>query len=266
MKRKSAIRSPDARSETIGLPTCRVEVSRLGRGRPVLVLHGEEGYELSLPFVDDLAKRREVFAPRMPGFGKSPMPEFVRSVDDVSYIWLDLLDRYDLTELDVIGFSVGGWLAAEMATKNGARFRRLILAGALGVKFGGAYNRDIADIYFHSVEEVRAMRFHDTGKDPHSFGMSKREALAVARQREAIARLCWDPYFHNPSLRRRLHRIDVPTLVVWGAQDRMTPLRYGRAYARSIPGARFVSVPRAGHFPHVEQPQRFAGVIDGFLA
>ena len=143
-----------------------------------------------------------------------------------------------------------------------------MLAGAVGVKFGGAYDRDIEDIYFYNTTRVREILFDDPLKDPHVdlSGLSKKAALSVARQRETIVKLCWDPYFHNPSLLHRLNRITCPSLVVWGTKDGMTEPKYGRAYARRIPDAQFVGIPRAGHFPHIEQPELFWRALDRFLA
>ncbi len=255
------------RSDILNIEGVRIDVERRGKGRPLLLLHGEDGFEANLPLLDDLARNFEVVAPRMPGFGKSMAPESLRSIDDVSYVWLDLLDRLDLKSVTVLGFSAGGWLALEMATKNTSRIARMVLAGSVGVKFGGAYDRDIEDIYFHNAKAVRAMRFHDPEKDPHLdlTTLSKREAMGLARSREAIAKLCWEPYFHNPSLRHRLHRADVPVQVVWGAKDGMTAPKYGRALAKSLPTGRFGSIPKAGHFPHIEQPERFAAVLKNFL-
>ena len=174
----------------------------------------------------------------------------------MAYIYLDLIERYDLREIALVGCSLGGWIAAEMATKTCERLSRLILVDALGVKFGGAYDRDIEDIYFLSFDKVKAIRFADPRRDPldDMTVLGEDEAMQVARHRETTARLCWDPYFHNPALKRRLHRISVPTLVLWGEEDRFVRPEYGRAYAERIPDARFVSIAGAGHYPHIEQP------------
>ena len=255
-------------TEILRLQQARIEVRRLGKGPPLLLLHGEDGHETNLPLIEQLSARYEVFLPHMPGFGKSTLPESIRNIDDISYLWLDLLDHYGLNNVTVVGFSVGAWLALEMASKNSLRIKQLVLAGAVGVKFGGAYDRDIEDIYFHPADRVRAMRFHDPAKDPHAdmTGLTKPQALGVARQREAITKLCWDPYLHNPALRRRLNRVTPRTLVVWGAKDGMTPPKYGRALARTLPYAAFVSIPRAGHLPHIEQPELFGQALDAFLS
>lgn len=265
--RKMPARSK-SKTDILKFQKARIEVERLGKGPPLLLLHGEDGYELDSDLIGRLSSRYEVFLPRMPGFGKSTLPDTVRCIDDIAYLWLDLIDFYKLKNVTVLGFSVGAWLALEIATKNSERLGKLALAGSVGVKFGGSYDRDIADIYFPAADRVRAMRFHDPGKDPQAdmTGYTKTQALAVARRREAIARLCWEPYMHNPALRQRLNRVSPPTLVVWGAKDGVTPPKYGRALARSLPNAAFVSIARAAHFPHIEQPVRFFDALDGFLS
>lgn len=253
--------------EFIKLQEAKVEVQRRGKsGKPLLLLHSEDNYETTQPFVDELAKKYRVFMPRMPGFGRSTLPDSVMKIDDMSYIYLDLLDHYKLTDVNVIGFSVGGWLAAEMATKNCARLSKLVLVNPLGVKLGGKYDRDIEDIYYRPFDYVKKLKFHDPDKDPRVLTeMSDREAYLLARHRESTARMCWNPYFHNPSLKYRLNRITAKTLMIWGANDGLTKTSYGRAYAKRIPGSKFVTIPKAGHFPHIEQPDTFMKEVRGFL-
>lgn len=269
-RRKPAARRPAAaprkRQTTVALQEAKIAVERRGRGKPLLLLMGEEAYEPELPLVDQLARRFEVIIPWPPGYGKSTLPESIRNMEDISYLWLDLLDRLDLKNVTVLGCSVGGWIAAEMATKNTARIGRLVLVDPLGVKVGGPFDRDIADIYYNSFDKVAAMKFADPSKDPrHLPSLSVEAARQVARHREVTAKLCWQPYFHNPSLKHRLNRIDVPTLLVWGAKDGIVTPAYGRAYAKRIRKAKFVPIPKAGHLPHVEQPDAFMRAVSGFL-
>ena len=253
--------------ETVELPAARIEVERVGSGPPLVLLQSAEAYEAGLDLVDRLARDREVFLPWAPGYGGSPLPETVRTIDDVAYIYLDLIEHYDLRDIVLLGCSLGGWIAAEMATKTCERLSRLILVDALGAKFGGAYDRDIEDIYFLSFDKVKAIRFADPRRDPldDMTVLGEDEAMQVARHRETTARLCWDPYFHNPALKSRLHRISVPTLVLWGEEDRFVRPEYGRAYAERIPDSRFVSIAGAGHYPHIEQPDAAMSAVSGFL-
>ena len=266
-------RRPKAKSgatrwrETVKLQEARIEVERRGKGAPLMLLQSEEAYEANLPLVDELAKRREVIIPWAPGYGRSTLPDSVACIDDISYLYLDLLDHFALTGVSVIGFSVGGWIAAEIATKNCARLDRLVLVDPVGAKFGGPFDRDIADIYYLPADEVTRLKFHDTALDPLAdmSALTRKQAIAVARHRETTARLCWEPYFHNPSLKNRLNRIQIETLVVWGAKDGFVRPKYGRAFARRIPGATFVTIPKAGHYPHIEQADVFLETVREFL-
>ena len=255
------------RRERIALPGAEIEVERTGSGPPLVLLQSAETYEAGLDLVGRLAESREVFLPWAPGYGASPLPDTVRDIDDVAYIYLDLIAHYDLRDAVLIGCSLGGWIAAEMATKTCERLSKLVLVDPLGAKFGGPYDRDIADIYFLPFDKVKAIKFADPRLDPldDMTRLSEDEAMQVARHRETTARLCWEPYFHNPALKHRLHRIAVATLVLWGEQDGFVDPRYGRAYAGRIPGARFVSIGHAGHYPHIEQPDAFMDAVSSFL-
>ena len=253
--------------ETVELPGAQIEVERVGGGPPLVLLQSAETYEAGLDLVDRLAGTREVFLPWAPGYGGSPLPETVRTIDDVAYIYLDLIEHYDLRGAVLVGCSLGGWIAAEMATKTCERLSSLVLVDPLGAKFGGAYDRDIEDIYFLPFDRVKAIKFADPRRDPldDMTGLSEDQAIEVARHRETTARLCWEPYFHNPALKSRLHRIAAPTLVLWGEEDRFVSPEYGRAYAGRIPDSRFVSIARAGHYPHIEQPDAFMDAVVAFL-
>ena len=115
----------------------RLEVIRMGRGRPLLLLHSEEALECDAPFLDDLAVDREVIIPSPPGFGRSQRPDWVSAPDDIAYVYLELIDRLGLRGIDVLGCSLGGWIALEMATKEPGAFSRMALVAPYGAKFGG---------------------------------------------------------------------------------------------------------------------------------
>ena len=252
--------------EFLRLQEAKIEVQQRGRGKPLVLLHSEDNYETAQPFVGDLAKSYRMIIPRMPGFGRSTLPDSITNIDDMSYLYLDLLDHYGLQDVTVIGFSVGGWLATEMASKNCSRIARMILVDPVGIKVGGKYDRDIEDIYYRPFDYVKKLKFHNPDKDPRILTeMSDREAYLLARHRENTARLCWKPYFHNPSLKYRLNRVTADTLVIWGANDGLVTTKYGRAYARLINDAKFVAIPQAGHFPHIEQPDAFMKIVRDFL-
>jgi pimeloyl-ACP methyl ester carboxylesterase len=264
----SKTKSRGKTKEMLKLQGAKIEVERLGKGPPLVLLQSEDAYEADLPLIERLALRHEVFLPWAPGFGRSSLPDTVMSIDDIAYIYLDLMDHFELRDATLMGFSLGGWIAAEIATKSCARLRSVILVDPLGAKFGGPLDRDIADIYFLPFATVKALKFADPSNDPldDMTTLSDKQAMLVARHRETTARLCWEPYFHNPALKNRLHRIRADTLVLWGAKDGLVRPKYGRAYAKRIPGAKFVSLPNAGHYPHIEQPEPFLSEVEAFLA
>jgi pimeloyl-ACP methyl ester carboxylesterase len=236
-----------------------------GKGKPLLFLHAENGIEPSLPAIGELAKSARVLAPTHPGFGRSDLPKGMRSVDDLSYFYLDLLDQLDLEDVTIVGVSFGAWIAAEIAVKSTARLSRLVLANAVGVKVGDRETRDIADIFAVTDPDYLAMVYYDPAAGKRDYkSLPDAEVLAAARAREATARFAWNPYFHNPRLKSRLHRIRIPTLFLWGTHDRMLSEAYGRAYCAMVPGARFETIERAGHFPHEEQPRMFAEKVFAF--
>lgn len=243
-----------------------LEVERRGAGRPLLLLTSEEQLELDAAFVNTLAEKFEVIIPRAPGFGLSDRPGWMTNPDDISYYMLDVIDALGLKDVTVLGFSFGGWLAAEMATKNNGAIARLILVDAYGVKIGGPHDRDIMDIWTSHPAKVLAAKWADPEKGKRDFSqMSDAQLTAVARANESFARFSWDPYMHNPKLRHRLHRINVPTLVIWGEKDGVVSTAYGEAYAKLIPGATFAVVPGAGHYPHLEAPDAFMSTLSSFI-
>ena len=245
-----------------------LELLERGQGRPILWLHGEDGLDPSAPFIDLLAANGRVVAPSHPGFGHSPDANNVDSVDDLAYLYLDLLAERNLRDVIVIGSSLGGWIAAEMAVKSSERFGGLVLVAPLGIKVGDRETRDIPDIFALPPDEVTRLQYRDPARaalDPAK--LSDDQLTVIARNREATALYAWEPYFHNPKLRRWLHRVSVPTLLLWGADDRfVTAAYYGAAFRSAIPGVKFETIDGAGHFPHIEEPRAFTERVRGFLA
>lgn len=240
------------------------EVLRGGGGPPLLYLHGPHGLEPERAALDLLAQSFTVVAPSLPGFGATDLPAGFASVDELSYFCLDLLKRLDLGKAAVVGTSLGAWVAAGMAVKTTAAISKLVLINAVGVKPDTPDT--LADIFGLSEAQVVERSYHNPAAfQPRFPQMSEAELSRVARNRESLALYTWTPYMHDPKLKRWLHRIDVPTLMLWGESDRIAPVSYGRAYAGAIPGTLFETVPQAGHHPLREQPQAVTGRISNFL-
>jgi pimeloyl-ACP methyl ester carboxylesterase len=246
-----------------------LEIAERGTGRPLLFLHaGHPSGRLDAksPVLELLAEHARVLAPAHPGFGSAPAPRELTSIDDLAYLYLDLLDALNLRDVIVAGVSLGGWIAAEMAVKSTERMSALVLANAVGIKPGTRETRDIADIYAVTDKQLAELVWADPARmAPNPKALPESELIAMARSRESTGRYAWSPYMHDPKLKGRLHRIRIPTLVLWGAADRVTKLEYGRAYAAAIPNARFETIDGAGHFPHLEQPKAFARAVFSFI-
>ena len=230
-----------------------------GQARTILFLHPGIGIDPAAPVLTALSQGGRVIAPSHPGFGTSQLPKGMNTVDDLAYLYLDLLDKLDLRDVLVVGVGLGGWIAAEIAVKNLSRLSRLVMANPIGVKIGDRETRDIVDIWSLLPEDFDKLAYFDpeAGKRDYA-NLPEAEALVAARNREAYGRFCWSPYMHNPKLKGRLHRIGIPTLFLWGTADRILSEPYGRAYCSLIAGAKFEPIERAGHFPHLEQPDEFA--------
>jgi pimeloyl-ACP methyl ester carboxylesterase len=244
----------------------RIETIERGSGRPLLFLHPGIGISASAPVLDRLAEGARVIAPSHPGFGSSEQPAWFNTIDDLAYFYLDLLDELGLTDTIVAGISLGGWIAVEMAVKSCTRISHLVLANPVGIKVSDRETRDIADIFALTEEQFAELAYFDAGAGKHDYkAMPEAEVRNIARNREATARYGWSPYMHDPKLKARLHRIRVPTLLLWGTADRILSQPYGQAYCAAIPGARLEAIERAGHFPHLEQPDEFARRIFAFV-
>jgi len=243
-----------------------LEVLRRGAGRPLLLLHGLQTIHPRAPFLDLLSRHAEVIAPSHPGFGRSPRPDDFTSVYDLVHLYLDILDQFPHDKVTLLGLSFGGWLAAEVAVKCGHRLDKLVLVDAVGIKIGDRETRDILDIFNTSRQEVLRRSWHDADRWAPDFdAMSDDELVIHHRNWEALCLYGWHPYMYNPHLRRWLARIAVPTLLLWGASDRVASPAYGRAYADLIPGSRFELIERAGHHPEIEQPEACVERIVAFL-
>jgi pimeloyl-ACP methyl ester carboxylesterase len=248
------------------LADVEIELFEAGRGRPLLFLHGGSGFSPEQPFVPLLSKSRRLIVPSHPGFGSSGLPDWLDSIDDIAHLYLELLDKVAGDAIDLVGCSIGGWIAAEMATKVPQRIRRLIMVGPVGIKVGPADKLDIPDIFAMPQADAQKLIFHDPARmAPDPAKMSDEQLAAMFRARETLALLVWEPWMHNPKLKHRLHRAAMPALFIRGESDGLVSADYLDAYARLFPDARTSSIPAAGHAPHLEQPDAFASAALDFL-
>jgi pimeloyl-ACP methyl ester carboxylesterase len=254
----------DHTDQTISIRDCRIRLMRGGTGAPLLFLHGGGGVGIWLPCMARLAQSFDVIAPEHPGFGASDTPPWLDTIGDLANYYLDFLEQLDLHGVHLVGSSLGGWVAAELAVRNTSRLASLTLIGAAGI-----HVKDVEQVdTFLSNEEQRIRDlFYDQDLAEAVIAASERPELedAALKNRTTTAKLSWQPRNHDPHLRKWLHRIDVPTLLVWGAQDRLFPMAYAYVYQQLIPGSKAVVLPECGHLPHVEQADAFAAELESFI-
>lgn len=253
-------------ASSVSLQGIDLNYVRRGSGPPMLLLHGGGGPQDGFPYFAKLAEKFDVIAPVHPGFAGTPIPEHFDNMEDLVYLHLDFMDALDIRDAVVMGFSMGGWTAAEIAVRNMSRIAKLILVDAVGVKPGGPMDRDVADIFGLPGPDVAKLTFHDPSKAPNPADMTDEQLTVLAGNRIALGLYTWKPYMHNPKLPKRLHRITAPTLLIWGESDGLVTVKYGEAYRDMIPGAKLDVIPEAGHVPQLEQPDAFLDRVLSFAA
>lgn len=226
-----------------------VRVDECGSGRPILVVHGAAGPQSVAGFAEALAEDAHVLVPTHPGFEDEARPAWFTNVDDLALTYLDLLERLDLRDVIVIGFSFGGWIAAEMVVRNRTHVGGLVLVDAAGIEVGGY------EIRPPGRPPVAPGAPADTPSPEQTARTANMQTLAVYGRHGLF----------DPKLRRRLARVTLPTLVIWGEHDPVISPEYGRAYAESFPNARFEIIPEAGHLPQREQPERLLTLVQAFM-
>jgi pimeloyl-ACP methyl ester carboxylesterase len=233
-------------------------------GTGVLMLHGGGGPRTVAGISAALAEHVYVVAPTHPGFDGTSRLERFDSIADLADAYLDLLDELDLTGVMVIGNSIGGWIAAEMALRdNRRRIGALVLLNAVGVK--GRGEDQVVDVRLVPPAEISKLSFANAAFRPDFSSFSDEQRAVQAANQKVLASYAGEHFSYDPKLRRRLHRVTVPVLVAWGEQDGIAPVGYGRAYAAAFPNGHFVPVPGAGHFPHIEQMGLTLGAIGDFV-
>jgi pimeloyl-ACP methyl ester carboxylesterase len=243
-----------------------VRLLRGGAGAPLLYLHDTfTAHHPWLSLHEHLAAHYEVILPIHPGCPGSETTD-IDTMEDLVFHYLDLCEALSLDRPVVLGASLGGWVAAELAVRYAHRLQRMVLLDALGLRLP---NAPAADMLRLDAGQTRAHLFAEpTAALAQQLvpDMPAPEELAARLQaRQTLARFAWQ-FPDNPRLARYLYRVQVPTLILWGAEDRFVPSTHGRAYQAGIPGAKLVVLPQCGHLPHVEQPEECCRAITDFLA
>jgi pimeloyl-ACP methyl ester carboxylesterase len=252
-----------------------------GSGAPLVYLHGfadiHSVKETWLPFHELLAQRARITAPAHPGCAHTDENKDIDVIEDVVFHYLEVFDALKLTQFDLVGNCVGGWIAAELAVRHPEKIRKLVLVGAAGLFVKGALIGDVfmmaqpergssyaslREMLFSSRDQSNALEMFPDGKGELEDEVRRYQMLRLS------SRIGFKPpYFYNRPLRNRLHRITSPALIIWGEKDNFVPRSHGETYARLIPSANELRViPGAGHSVHVEKPEQTARLVLDFLS
>lgn len=254
------MRTVNVRLEGVG--TVEVSLSDRGEGQPFLLLHGGGGPLTVNGFADLLAERRtRVVTPTHPGFAGTPRPDALSTINGLARLYGGLLAELDLTDVTVVGNSMGGWIAAEMSLLDTSRIRCFVIVDAVGIEVPG---HPVVDFFSLTPRQVAEASYHD----PDRFGIDPAKLPAEAQRLMAGNRAALAVYggtaMQDAGLAKRLGKVTTPTLVLWGDSDRIADADYGREFARAIPGAEFQLLPQTGHLPQIETPGRLLEAITAF--
>src|ERR1700681_109825 len=232
-----------------------------GTGRPVLILHGGGGPFTVAGIAGHLAETMHSITPTHPGWNGTPRPEWLSGMDDLALAYLHLLEDEDLKNVLIIGSSMGGWIGSEMAVRDGAgRITGLIVIDSVGINVDA---HPIRDFFALDARGVAKYAWHDSDRfyiDPATV-----PAEQAARTKANIATMrviAGDMY--DPKLLRRLRRVGIPALAIWGDSDGIVTPAYGAAYAGAFQNGRLEVIKDAGHLPQIEQAAATLAVIDAF--
>ncbi len=256
------------RQEKIHVAGADLQFVRGGKGRPLLVLHEELGHPGWLQWHSELARDRELIIPLQPGFYGTERIDWIANIRDLAGFYGRVVRELKLAPVDVIGFSTGGWIAAEMAAQNFAQFSRMARVAPAGVR---PPSGEIMDIFTVTARAYLSSTVLDRDNTPELAKLYGGERTpeqfeAFEDARSEIARLAWEPYLFSPSLPKLLEGVaGLPTLIVWGRQDPVIPLSAGELYNKSIAGSRLAVLDRCGHRPEIEKPGEFVKLLRDFL-
>jgi len=239
-------------------------VAEAGAGRPVLILHGGGGPATVAGLADHLSRRAHTLTPVHPGWNGTPRPAWLTGVDDLALAYLHLLRDRGLQDVLVIGSSLGGWTAAEMAVRDTAGLiTGLVLIDAVGIRVP---DETVVDVFALDPRGMAELTWHDPDRyfrDPAALPAEQRAVLQA--NMATLRTLAGGPAMDDPKLLHRLRRVRQPALLLWGADDRVVTPAYGAAYAAAFGDGRLAVIPDAGHLPHIEQPQVVLPLIDEHL-
>ena len=252
---------------TVTVGSTEVEMFSGGSGPALLFLHGAGGSSGWQPYHQELANDYTVFVPSQPGFNGTERPDWLYTINDICHFNLEMAQKLGLKQYVLMGSSMGGWIAAEMAAMCEHDLKALILVDAAGIK---PEKGEITEIFMVSSQTRLKQRFYDTGQvanyDQYTRELTPEETITEHSNREMASRLCWRPYLHNLSLPNYLGKVATPTPIVWGKQDAIIPLECGELFHNTLPNSTLTIIAHCGHYPAIEKPSEFISAVTDFLS
>jgi pimeloyl-ACP methyl ester carboxylesterase len=237
------------------------DVSKAGKGPPLLYLHGAVGQKGWAPFLERLSQSFTVYAPVMPGYGSTTGLGHLADLADLTLYNLEVLNELGVTRAHVVGHFLGGMIAAEMAAASPSSIDRLVLASPAGV---WRDKEPVADLLALNADEL-AERLTATPEGAVSLdGLAEELARDRMQDIAAAGKFLWP--LPDKGLDRRAYRIKASTLILWGEQDRINPPSYGHDFQKMINRSQIGTVANAGHLLMLEQPDAFANALTAFLS
>jgi pimeloyl-ACP methyl ester carboxylesterase len=241
----------------------KIQVLKGGSGTPLVVLHGAGGNPGWMPYHQSLSEHFTVYAPSHPGYDKSDRTSWISTINDIAHFYLGFLDNLGQGPVPLIGFSMGGWIAAEIAAMSPHRLKGIVLVNAIGIrpKVG-----EIAETLMVSPKDTQKLAYHDQSKAPNLDELSPEDEALRWSNRAMASRLLWKPYMHNPNLPEYLKLTKVPSLIIWGREDGIVPLNCGEIYHEVLEGSKLHIIDQCGHSPQIEKPKEFLDASLAFLS
>jgi len=240
-----------------------ITYKRGGSGRKILFLHGAGGSDSCLSFCNSLSLNHDVILTDHPGFGKSETPEWLDNIHDMAFFYLDFLERMNLRNVHLVGQSLGGWIALEIAIRSTQRINFLTLIGSAGINIPEVRKGDL--FMWDKDTRYRKMIYNkELAEKIINMPKNDDQNNTAIKNEFTTARLAWEPRFFDPNLPKWLHRINIPTQVIWGQNDLIFPLAYGEKLAASIPDASLSVIEDCGHLPQIEKPKKLEHLIKKF--
>ncbi|MBP85898.1 MAG: alpha/beta hydrolase [Planctomycetaceae bacterium] len=245
----------------------KIDMNVGGTGTPLMYLHSAGGETDWMPFHEDLSKHFQVHAPAHPGFGMSTGLEQIEDIHDMAWHYVDLFEQLGWRQVPVVGFSLGAWIALEVAILRPELISKLVLVAAAGVRIDGA---PIAELFLSDFKKAQELVFYDPESPVVKVAMpltlDDSRVLMWMRALEATAKVGRNPYLHDPKLPRHLHRIRCPVQIIWGRNDKLIPLAHGEYYAEHLPDANLSVLEQCGHMVPFEKKEEFVEAVIDFVS